>query len=419
MRDERGRVDDRLELDLVLPALAAAGEHRPLLVAVGIADRDPQQEAVELRLGQRVRALVLDRVLRREHEERPLERGASRPSIVTCRSCIASSSAACVFGGARLISSARRRFAKIGPGRELEVGRALVVDRRAGDVGRHQVGRELDAREAHRRDLRERARDQRLGEAGEVLDQHVAVGEQAEQHELERVALADDRLLDLVEDPVGERAHLVQRRARTSQSAPARRPARPARAPTRCGSSRSCGGSRSGRISCHVQRARRSARARSGWLSRSMPRAAREPRRDDVAHERAEPVVEVELVRVAAGEAADEALELQQARRSGSSRRGISRLEARRRRPRRADARADADRGDQHQEQHVRVERDPARGAGERDRERDRDDRERGPSARPGGGSARHVGASGQLVAQRRRARRAPRPSSRGRSRAG
>ena len=39
------------------------------------------------------------------------------PSIVTCRSCIASSSAAWVFGGARLISSASRRFVKIGPGR--------------------------------------------------------------------------------------------------------------------------------------------------------------------------------------------------------------------------------------------------------------------------------------------------------------
>ena len=38
-------------------------------------------------------------------------------SIVTCRSAIASSSAACVFGGARLISSPRSRFAKIGPGR--------------------------------------------------------------------------------------------------------------------------------------------------------------------------------------------------------------------------------------------------------------------------------------------------------------
>ena len=39
------------------------------------------------------------------------------PSIVTWRSCIASSSAACVFGGARLISSASSRFVKIGPGR--------------------------------------------------------------------------------------------------------------------------------------------------------------------------------------------------------------------------------------------------------------------------------------------------------------
>jgi hypothetical protein len=40
------------------------------------------------------------------------------PSEVTCRSCIASSSAACVFGGARLISSASSRLAKIGPGRK-------------------------------------------------------------------------------------------------------------------------------------------------------------------------------------------------------------------------------------------------------------------------------------------------------------
>ena len=35
--------------------------------------------------------------------------------IVTCFSCIASSSAACTFAGARLISSARMMLAKIGP----------------------------------------------------------------------------------------------------------------------------------------------------------------------------------------------------------------------------------------------------------------------------------------------------------------
>ena len=45
--------------------------------------------------------------------------GSSRvtPSTVTCPSAIASSSADCVFGVARLISSTRSTFAKIGPGR--------------------------------------------------------------------------------------------------------------------------------------------------------------------------------------------------------------------------------------------------------------------------------------------------------------
>ena len=90
---------------------------------------------------------------------------------------------------------------KIGPGRNSKSAVALVPDRRAGDVGGHQVGRELDAREADARHLRERARGERLREAGEVLEQHVPVGEQADEDELERVALADDRPLDLVEDP--------------------------------------------------------------------------------------------------------------------------------------------------------------------------------------------------------------------------
>src|SRR5438067_7199363 len=39
------------------------------------------------------------------------------PSIVTWSSCMHSSSAACVFGDARLISSTRSRFANTGPGR--------------------------------------------------------------------------------------------------------------------------------------------------------------------------------------------------------------------------------------------------------------------------------------------------------------
>ena len=45
-------------------------EDPPLLEHAGIAERGAKQEAVELRLGQRERALVLDRVLGREQEER-------------------------------------------------------------------------------------------------------------------------------------------------------------------------------------------------------------------------------------------------------------------------------------------------------------------------------------------------------------
>ena len=65
------------------------------------------------------------------------------------------------------------------------------------------------APEVEVRHLRERVRDQRLREARVVLHQDVAVGEQADEDELERLALADDRALDLVEDPVAALREVV------------------------------------------------------------------------------------------------------------------------------------------------------------------------------------------------------------------
>ena len=50
------------------------GEHPRLLRERRVADRHLDGEPVELRLGQRVGALVLDRILGREREERPLQR---------------------------------------------------------------------------------------------------------------------------------------------------------------------------------------------------------------------------------------------------------------------------------------------------------------------------------------------------------
>ena len=144
--------------------------------------------------------------------------GYVRPAAVTWYSCIASSSAACVFGGVRLISSARRICAKIGPftKRSDAVAALLVEHFGAGDVGRHQVGRELDPLERQVEDLRDRLDQQRLGQAGHAGDQAVAAGEERHQHLVDDLVLADDDLADLGEDPLAA----LRRRARRPRRCP-------------------------------------------------------------------------------------------------------------------------------------------------------------------------------------------------------
>ena len=53
--------------------------------------------------------------------------------------------------------------------------------RYTGDIGWHEVGRELDALEAYLESERQRAHQQCLGRAGHALEQHVAAREQADE----------------------------------------------------------------------------------------------------------------------------------------------------------------------------------------------------------------------------------------------
>ena len=121
-------------------------------------------------------------------------RGRRSESMVTAPSFIASSSADCVLGVARLISSARTMLAKIGPGVELEpLGRRM----KHGDpehVGRERVARELDPPELEREAPPERPRERRLAHARDILDQDVPAGEQRRQDEVHgpRVAAVDE-----------------------------------------------------------------------------------------------------------------------------------------------------------------------------------------------------------------------------------
>ncbi len=139
--------------------------------------------------------------------------GSSRvtPSIVAWYSAIASSSADWVFGIARLISSTSRTFANTGTGPELEVAVSLVEDGEAGDVGRLEVGRALDACEGRALDRTcDRSGQHGLRRARHVLEQHVAVTDECREDQPHLVGLSVDDRLDVREQPIGDLRRLPE-----------------------------------------------------------------------------------------------------------------------------------------------------------------------------------------------------------------
>ena len=117
------------------------------------------------------------------------------PAMVTCRSSMASSKAACTLAGARLISSASTRLPKIGPWLELEAPLAafVVIHLGAGDVGGQEVGGELDTAKLGLEVAGEAFDGTRFGQAGQTFEQQVAVRQQCQQQALDDLLLADDR----------------------------------------------------------------------------------------------------------------------------------------------------------------------------------------------------------------------------------
>ena len=75
--DQLVTIDDRPQFCLVLAPFEPPSQHLPFVLRRRVADAHPDQEAVQLSLGQRIGALVLDRVLRGQHEERTFQRPGS------------------------------------------------------------------------------------------------------------------------------------------------------------------------------------------------------------------------------------------------------------------------------------------------------------------------------------------------------
>jgi hypothetical protein len=198
--DDRLHVLERRRPDPAMPE----PEDRPLRLLVGIAELELEQEAVELRLGQRVRPLVLDGVLRREDEERlgqrvrlALDRDLPLLHRLEQR-------------GLRL----RRRPVDLvgeeharedGPRPEQQLSAAQ--GHRPEQVGRQHVGRELGAPEVEPQRARNGVRNERLGDAGNALEQHVTPDEKGAEYPLHGLLVRDGDLADLPHDAFANGDH--------------------------------------------------------------------------------------------------------------------------------------------------------------------------------------------------------------------
>ena len=161
-----------------------------------IAQAETHQEAVELGLGQRERAFVVDRVLRGDHQEwrrqhmgHAIDRDARLGHRLEQRG-LGPRRRAVDFVGQQQLGKDRTRP-------EFELGRLLIEDRTSGHVGRQQVGRALNAFEGTADAARQRPGEHRLGHARHVLQQNVPLREPGHQRQNQLSALADDHLLDV------------------------------------------------------------------------------------------------------------------------------------------------------------------------------------------------------------------------------
>ena len=100
-----------------------------------------------------------------------------------------------------MISSARIEVGEDRPLAGAELPFARIVDQRADQVGRQQVGRELDAVELAMDRGRQRLDGRGLGQPGDALEQDVPAGQQRDQEPRKHLVLPDQDLADLGLDP--------------------------------------------------------------------------------------------------------------------------------------------------------------------------------------------------------------------------
>ena len=174
-----------------------------LLLFLGIGDARLEHETVHLRLGERIGTLLLEGVLRSQHEERLRQRiGLVADGHLPLLHGL--QQGALHLGGRTVDLVGQDEVGENGALLHVELLLLLRVDERTDDVGRQQVRRELYAAETGIDRLGEGRDGQRLGQTGHALQQDVAVGKQSDEQRVDQVFLADDHLAHLAGKGIDE-----------------------------------------------------------------------------------------------------------------------------------------------------------------------------------------------------------------------
>ena len=180
--------------------LGGASDHFGEVRRVRIANDELEEEAVELRLGQRISSLLVNRVLRREHEER-LDQFADLPARRDALLLHRFEHRGLRLGRGAVDFVREDNVRKDRPALELKLPPSIGRFHhhvRAENVGGHQIGRELDAVERQFQHLAQRPHEQRLAQTRHALQQHMPAREDGDERAIHDVRVPDDDLADLV-----------------------------------------------------------------------------------------------------------------------------------------------------------------------------------------------------------------------------
>ena len=179
-------------------ALLLALKQIELRLGGRITEGQPDHKAVHLRFGQHLRAARPDRVLRGDDDERIGHRVRYAVDGHTALlHCLEQRGLGAARGAVQLVR--KEEVAKDGAGLVDHFAGRLVEQRKAHDVRRKNVRRELDALVIEAERFAERDRHRRFPHARDILEQDMPARYDGDQCHRDNVVLADDRFFYFVQ----------------------------------------------------------------------------------------------------------------------------------------------------------------------------------------------------------------------------